>query len=410
MRPALLCIVVMFLALAGASGSPLLQRMVTNPVPSSTMRQDTIVVRAPAQGRWGTDVRLVEDLRIGVLEGEPEYMFGRVGDLAVGRDGSIYVVDRSVPEIRQYDAEGQFVRRIGAEGQGPGEYGLIEGIEVLPDGRLAIWDPRHRRLTVYSADGRYQDSWLVPSGLHGSRTFGIDHAGHYYVMKTFFDEDQPPQEDKVWPKGFLKVASGGAVLDTIPLPSNPGDGFVLYGSEGPMYNFAQRFRYAWSPLGYLVAGHNRTYSFDLLRPDEPVLRIVRDAEPVRLKAEERDQWRAWGAYFSKRSGKTYSLPSTKPAFRDIYVGDEGRIWVDRYAEAVRREPRPRDDDRPERLPLTWRQPRTFDVFEPDGVFLGTVIGPPETWLVRWRGEYVWGVERGPSDEPYVVRFRIVTAE
>ncbi len=60
--------------------------------------------------------------------------------------------------------------------------------------------------------------------------------------------------------------------------------------------------------------------------------------------------------------------------------------------------------------MTWREPRTFDVFEPDGVFLGTVVGPPQTELYLWKGDFAWGVERGPSDEPYVVRFRIVTEE
>ena len=141
-----------------------------------------------------------------------------------------------------------------------------------------------------------------------------------------------------------------------------------------------------------------------------MLRIVRDVEPVQLKADERSQWRAWATYFAELSSKTFSIPRTKPPFRDIYVSDEGRIWIDRYTEAVQREPRPPDDDLPKRPSLTWREPRTFDVFEPDGVFLGTVVGPLETELYLWKGDFVWGVERGPSDEPYVVRLRIVTEE
>ena len=182
------------------------------------MRQDTIVVRAPAQGQGGEDVRLVEDLRIGVLEGEPVYMFGYVSDLAVGRDGSIYVVEGTGPEIRQYDRQGRFVRQIGEQGQGPGEYGGIQGIEILPDGRLAIWDIGNRRITVYSAEGTDPESWTVQSGLHSSRTFAIDHDGHYYVKTSLFAEGHRPQSGEDWPMGFLKVAFGGAVVDTIPLP------------------------------------------------------------------------------------------------------------------------------------------------------------------------------------------------
>ena len=100
----------------------------------------------------------MEDLRIGVLEGEPAYMFGNVSDLAVGRDLSLYILDGT--GIRQYDRQGRFVRQIGGRGQGPGEYGSIQGIEVLPDGRLAIWDIGHRRIIVYSAEGADPESWF----------------------------------------------------------------------------------------------------------------------------------------------------------------------------------------------------------------------------------------------------------
>ena len=137
MRHTLPGMVLMLLVTAGASGSPLLQQRSKRSETPPVMRQDTIVVRAPAQGQWGEDVRLVEDLRIGVLEGEPAYMFGYVSDLAVGRDRSLYILDDT--GIRQYDRQGRFVRQIGEQGQGPGEYGRIQGIEVLPDGRLTIW-------------------------------------------------------------------------------------------------------------------------------------------------------------------------------------------------------------------------------------------------------------------------------
>jgi len=90
------------------------------------------------------------------------------------------------------------------------------------------------------------------------------------------------------------------------------------------------------------------------------------------------------------------------------VDDDGRIWVDRYVAAVKRTdlPGPRGDNPPP--PITWREPRTFDVFEPAGRFLGTVVMPRHTTVWLRRGNLMWGTVRGEFDETCVVRLRLVT--
>jgi hypothetical protein len=49
----------------------------------------------------------------------------------------------------------------------------------------------------------------------------------------------------------------------------------------------------------------------------------------------------------------------------------------------------------------------WDVFEEDGDYLGAVTVPPMTTIRAANGDTVWAVQRGESDEEYVVRFRIV---
>jgi hypothetical protein len=49
--------------------------------------QTSQVVRSTGPGAWGT-VRLVEDKRIGVLEGDDAYTFGMIKGIVVGHDGS----------------------------------------------------------------------------------------------------------------------------------------------------------------------------------------------------------------------------------------------------------------------------------------------------------------------------------
>lgn len=91
------------------------------------------------------------------------------------------------------------------------------------------------------------------------------------------------------------------------------------------------------------------------------------------------------------------------------MGEDGRIWVERYVEAKERPgpPRAEGDQRPRRV---WREPRTFDVFEPDGRILGTVVLPEDTYIFVRRGRHVWGTYRDESDVSYIIRLRLETGK
>src|SRR5688572_4540883 len=71
---------------------------------------DTTIVRTVSGSVWGDTARLVEDLRIGALDGREEVTFGRVGDIEGGRDGSIFIYDALAVSLRQFDSAGTFVR------------------------------------------------------------------------------------------------------------------------------------------------------------------------------------------------------------------------------------------------------------------------------------------------------------
>jgi hypothetical protein len=74
-------------------------------------------------------VSAVPDLVVGVRDGDPDYVFFRVTGVAMRPDGTIVVVHGGMNEIRTFDGEGRFLRRIGREGQGPGEF---SGPQLIP--------------------------------------------------------------------------------------------------------------------------------------------------------------------------------------------------------------------------------------------------------------------------------------
>jgi hypothetical protein len=101
-----------------------------------------------AETAWGA-ATVVEELSIGVESGPDEYMFGSIRGIAVGAEGVIYVADGRPTIVRAYDSDGVFLRNIGRQGQGPGEFVSAPGLGVLPSGMLVTRDP-HTPISFHS--------------------------------------------------------------------------------------------------------------------------------------------------------------------------------------------------------------------------------------------------------------------
>jgi hypothetical protein len=383
---------------------------------------DTVVVRTVAGSTWGDTAELIADLTIGEFEGRDEYMFGRVGSLAVAPDGSIYVFDRHAMELRKYAPDGTYVKTFGREGGGPGEYKRPDGgLAVLPDGRVLLRDPGNTRISVYSPDGEYIDSWRIRGSFNTSRPLYVDTAGNSYTLILL--DAQANVTD--WTFGLVRYGPDGAPSDTIPAPRydyEPPELVASY-SEGDNTStsvsnvpFTPSVVWTYSPLGYMVSGVSTRYGIDLYLAPDRVLRIERaDWNPVPVLDDERAERERIMTANMRQTEPGWRwhgdpIPSTKPPWADIFVGVRGRIWVLLHQEAYQIESDEEPEERPGEIPTqTWVEPVAFDVFAPDGRYLGMVRAPKGfSWRPQpvFRGDTVWATVRDELEVPYVVRFHV----
>ena len=97
---------------------------------------------------------LEEELRIGVMDGESPELFGDVGSLTADRNGTIYVADFQSAEITVFDSDGDFVRRFGRRGEGPGEFRLLlRGMTLLWRHPDRLWIADAPRLIAFDSLG-----------------------------------------------------------------------------------------------------------------------------------------------------------------------------------------------------------------------------------------------------------------
>src|SRR3954466_15437415 len=135
-------------------------------------RADTVVRNAGRPVHAGV-AELTRDLAIGVPDGDENYMIGAIDDIAVAANGTMYVLDRSVPAVRMYDAKGKFVKNIGRRGSGPGEYRYASAIAMASSGNLLLYDQGNARINVYSPAGDAITSWPTRGGSGSGSGRGI---------------------------------------------------------------------------------------------------------------------------------------------------------------------------------------------------------------------------------------------
>ncbi|WP_420635213.1 6-bladed beta-propeller [Candidatus Palauibacter sp.] len=384
-------------------------------------RGDTTVVRTLSGSVWGADARLVPQLSIGEVDGPDEYLFGRIASIAVDDDGRVYVLDSQALNVRVFDSAGEYIETLGGPGEGPGELSTAESVVLLADGRVAVDDQLGRRIQLYRPGRGETETWPYSAGvvIVGSRQqLYADRHGRTYVavpqvssvgdfvqyVIVPLDSNGVPQDTLLPPGGDFEPPSVELELD---MDSGPAR------TISPAIPLTARHYWTLSPDGRFVTGVSTDYRVDVER-DDGVLRIERAYEPVAVAAAERGyhrerQTRAMRVAQPDWSWNGPPIPETKPPFRGLVAGREGRIWVRLWTEAYPEENEDYDPDNPRSDPVTWPSPLRYDVFEPDGTYLGAAV-PPEVFADYpqpiFDGDDVWAVTRDALGVERVVRFRI----
>lgn len=351
---------------------------------------------------------LTPELKIGQADGPPEYAFGQLGYMAVTSNGTFFLYDYQDTQIRRYNAAGRFLGLVGRSGGGPGEYRQIMGMAVQGDSVLLVYDPGQRRMTVLDTSGIYRRSFpFQRSALFGPKAFFVDQAGMAYIRGGL---PQAPIEGLGIPSQFFKVGVDGSIRDSIPVPAERGPPrpFILQTADGGRENFPQKYIFTLLPSGEMVTANTGTYRFTVTTARFGTNIVERTFTPIPVTGEERDQWEAFARYFSTREGQQLpvaEIPRVKPAFRDIFADPSGRIWVNLYTRAEKRNipPRPAGDKRPL---LTMREINVYDLFDLRGRYLGQLSLPPQSMIMAVTGDRIWVKTEAEGGEFILTRYRI----
>jgi hypothetical protein len=148
-----------------------------------TLPGGRVVVTNHDTGIWGPGDawRVVEETRLGRIDGDGPDLFGYVVAVELDRHQRIWVLERHSQEIRVFERDGRHVRTFGRKGGGPGEFQDALGMAFGPDERLWVVDPQFGRVTIFDTTGAVVTTHRTRGG-HSFMPWpgGFDKRGDFY--------------------------------------------------------------------------------------------------------------------------------------------------------------------------------------------------------------------------------------
>lgn len=381
-----------------------------------TLPSGTVVVTNPAEGLWapGDGWRVIEELRIGALEGNGPDVFGNIKDFVVDGAGRMYIVDGQASEVRVFDRDGAFQYTVGGQGEGPGEFRGIWGVTLAPDGKLWVIDNSLGRWSIFTDVGEFDRSYR-----REIRAFDYVWAGGFDTAGNLWDwvpgrastlhrldvgmrgppsdnEDTQPivaigENRKAW------VDTRAAAFDTIGATNlveyrakflQFRRGTARMNSQMP---FAPRRPWVLDRRGYVwhaVTDEYRIYQTDA--EGNTVLVVTRDLPPAPLGSAGQDSIFNLIANYRQDGWQPVDLdevtfPQVRPLFENLTVDNMGGLWL-----WIEGDP----------------NSTTYDVFDPQGRYLGEVTVPfaiQRFFNPHIHGDAFYTITQDELDVSYLVR-------
>ena len=96
-------------------------------------------------------ITLEEDWRIGGEDDEE--IFGVITSIISDKEGNFYLLDSQLNEVKVYASDGEFLRTIGREGEGPGEFRNASNLFLVPNGEIGVLQSFPGKIVTLTSDG-----------------------------------------------------------------------------------------------------------------------------------------------------------------------------------------------------------------------------------------------------------------
>ncbi|MCI0451765.1 MAG: 6-bladed beta-propeller [Candidatus Latescibacteria bacterium] len=309
---------------------------------SASSQTEPLDIKNPAKAPRTQVVHLDELWRVGE-DDESEAVFGHITDVTADAEQRTYVLDGRMNRVAVFSPEGRFIRTIGQEGEGPGEFRQANGVVVFPGGIVGVLRGQPPALVRFRvSDGFFVDNIYferIPE--HPFQTIvSAKCRGETFALLGRDLREHVDGFDYVY--RLMRFDRQGKFLGEC------GNTVSQFRRGNPVVREQPNILWALAPDGELLVSSVPQYRLVEYGLDCRVQRVItRDYDPRERTNAEKDRIRE--RY--RAVGSQVDVSDHAPDVAWMSIDAAGRTWV--------MNSRGRVDLPPDSLGV-------FDVFEPDG--------------------------------------------
>jgi hypothetical protein len=294
---------------------------------------------------------------------DDEIIFGAVNTVETGPDQNLYVLDQQQSQVFVFDLEGNLLRILSREGEGPGESRQPEDLVFFPDGTLGLVQYFNGKIVRVDLEGTPLNS-IMPPGYDPAGGGGMSsirrarcRAGSLVINGA---RVQPAEEGMIRTQ-YLVRCTESSEIETEYLSRTTAARLMRDGWIEKDNYFPSHERWDIDGSGRVMAATERNeYLVTVFRPDGSVaLTFGRELEPLARTEAEKQEIRDSLTVIrdGQRMEVDVKVEDNHPAISAIFWRENDEIWVLNCRGTHDQEP---------------GVMQTFDVFDTGGIFIREV--------------------------------------
>jgi len=277
-----------------------------------------------------------EDLSIGAVEGDENYMFGELICFNTDEEGNFYVSDLEALRIQKYDPEGKFLLTMGRKGQGPGEFQSLSVVRFDQDGNLYVGDITSKKVIFFSKEGEFLKEIKMPGAYEN---IFINSKGQVVALKY----ERVPSENalvmnsifELLDQDFTTSAELYRIKREIELPGKDTSSIIqIMANMINLMVFQPQQFLTLAPNDFIYFGYPNKYEISIFSPEGKLAKkITREYEPIPVRKKDRKYFEELisqnEAYknapedYRKKLFQLIEYPEYKPAYQGFTLIQSG---------------------------------------------------------------------------------------
>jgi hypothetical protein len=268
---------------------------------------------------------------------DDEIFFGTIGEFLHDAEGNLYLLDGQLSEIQVFDPDGEHLRTIGRQGEGPGEFQNGADMFWAPGGEIGVVQAWPGKIVMITTDGDPGPTFSLPyrdGGGWQSVTRATGSNGNIVLAGTAWTREDGKQLQFTYLKTY---DAGGNLVATFTEDSRETQ-FGGYEFIEQEYVDFQR-RWAVSPDGRVAAALTfDEYRIHVWKADGTLDRIIErpDYPNVKRTGDEKEFYQKMYDSFTRwNRGSTFRVSEEHQAVGRVFFRDDGTLWVQSSAHQWR---------------------------------------------------------------------------